>query len=281
MKFITALLTLLVSVPGFAQSSLLWKIEGKDIKKPSYIFGTIHLIPASDYFEPAGLEAAFQQSELLVGEMDLSDMNGMTMEMLSDMYMKGDTTLDMLLTKEEYDKLDQKFIESMGVGLDFMKSFKPIFLSTMLMTPGEGEETKSYEMELLNKANSRGMKMAGLETLQEQMGFLDVMPYSFQAKELVKMIDKKSDDSDFRKLIDAYKSQNLDALVKIIKEQSEGSVIEDVLLGKRNKNWIQKIVNFAKSQPSFIAVGAGHLGGQEGIIKLLQAEGYKLTPVTK
>lgn len=281
MKYISALITLLISIPGFSQSALLWKLEGKDLKKASYIFGTIHMIPATDYFEPAGLEEAFNQSELLVGEMDLSDIAGMSIEVLADMQMKGDTTMDMLLTPEEYKRLDEKLSAVNGIGLDFMKSFKPIFLSTMLMAPDDGVETKSYEMELLNKAKARGIKMSGLETLQEQMGFLDVMPYSFQAKELVKMMDMTTDGSDFKKLVEVYKSQNLDALSRIIKEQSEGSVMEYVLLESRNKNWIQKIINYAKSQASFIAVGAGHLGGEKGIINLLKAEGYKLTPVLK
>lgn len=279
MRYFTALFALLFTLPSIAQSSLLWKIEGKDIKKPSYLFGTIHLIPASDYFEPKGLDAAFNSCELLVGEMDLSDITGMSLEVMANMQMKGDTTLDMLLTKEEYDKLDKRFLSTLGIGLDFMKSFKPIFLSTMLMTPGEGEETKSYELELMEKAKKKGIKMAGLETLQEQMGFLDVLPYSFQAKELVKMLDVKTDDSDFQKMVQVYKSQNLDELYAIIKGQSEGSALEDVLLVKRNKNWIQKIVNIAQTQPSFIAVGAGHLGGENGVIHLLKAQGFKVTPV--
>lgn len=123
--------------------------------------------------------------------------------------------------------------------------------------------------------------MAGLETLQEQMSFLDALPYTYQAKELVKMLDQDSDDGEFQKMVDIYKTQNLDAMVDMIKEQGESSVMEDILLNNRNKNWIAKIEKFASEKPTFFAVGAGHLGGPKGIIALLKEQGYSVTPVVK
>jgi uncharacterized protein YbaP (TraB family) len=282
MKYTYTLLCLLIGLQAFSQnSSLLWKLEGKNLKKSSYLFGTIHLIPAKDYFVPKGLDEAFNKSELLVGEMDLSDLSSMTMEMMSNLSMKGDTTLDMLLTKEEYTKLNDKFMSSLGIGLDFMKSFKPFIISTMIMSSGTQEDNKSYEMELLEKANKKGMTMAGLETLQEQMAFLDVLPYTYQAKELVKMLDQGSENDEFQKMVEIYKSQNLDSIVAMVKEQGEDGQMEDILLKNRNKNWIAKIVKFASDKPTFFAVGAAHLGGKNGIIDLLRAEGYKLTPIIK
>lgn len=282
MKYAYTLLGLLIGLNAIGQSSsLLWKIEGKNLKKPSYIFGTIHLIPAKDYFEPAGLQAAFDQSEILVGEMDLSDLGSMSAELMAGMQMKGDTTLDMLLSTEDYHKLDEKMTASLGMGLDFMKTFKPFVISTMLISDLKQEESKSYEMELLAKANQKSMPMAGLETLNEQMSFLDALPYSYQAKELVKMMNQDSDDGYFQKMVDAYKTQNLDVLVKLINEQSESGEMQDILLDNRNKNWIPKIIKFAEEKPSFIAVGAGHLGGPNGIISLLKQAGYRLSPVLK
>lgn len=282
MRFTYTLLSLLLGLQSFGQSSsLLWKLQGKDIKKPSYLFGTIHMIPSKDYFEPDGMQEAFNQSELLVGEMDMSDMTSMTMEMMANLNMKGDTTLDMLLSKEDYKKINDKLVSTIGMGLDFMKTFKPMILSTMMMQGITKEESKSYELELLEKAKNKGIPMAGLETLQEQMSFLDALPYSYQAKELVKMLDQDSDDGEFQKMVDIYKTQNLDAMVDMIKEQGESSAMEDILLNNRNKNWIAKIEKFASEKPTFFAVGAGHLGGPKGIIALLKEQGYSVTPVVK
>ncbi len=282
MRFTYTILSLLLGLQSFGQSSsLLWKLQGKDIKKPSYLFGTIHMIPSKDYFEPAGMQEAFNQSELLVGEMDMSDMTSMTMEMMANLKMKGDTTLDMLLSKEDYKKINDKLVSTIGMGLDFMKTFKPMILSTMMMQGITKEESKSYELELLEKAKNKGIPMAGLETLQEQMSFLDALPYTYQAKELVKMLDQDSDDGEFQKMVDIYKTQNLDAMVDMIKEQGESSAMEDILLNNRNKNWIAKIEKFASEKPTFFAVGAGHLGGPKGIIALLKEQGYSVTPVVK
>src|SRR5690349_16142189 len=101
-KFSLSLLLLFLAGIGYTQqSSLLWKIEGKKLKKPSYIFGTIHMIPQRDYFEPKGMVEALESAELFVGELNLTDSAAIGIEMLSNMAMKNDTTLDMLLTAEE------------------------------------------------------------------------------------------------------------------------------------------------------------------------------------
>ena len=279
-KYSLSALLLLLSSLAQGQSSLLWKVDGKNLKKTSYIFGTIHIIPQKDYFEPVGMVEALERSELYVGELNLTDSSAIGLEMMSNMAMKNDTTLDMLLSPQDYKKLDSFFVSKMGMGIELFKSLKPILISTMLLPLTSGEEVTSYEMELLKKANQKGIPMAGLESVSEQMSFIDQLPYSYQAKELMKVMDGEVKDDDFTVLIEAYKSQNIDALAEEIKKQTQSSIaMESILLNDRNKNWIPKIEQLIQKQSCFIAVGAGHLGGNVGIIKLLRQKGYTLTPV--
>ncbi len=271
---------LLIATFTHAQSSLLWKIEGKNLKKPSYLFGTIHIIPQKDYFEPKGMMESLEKSDLFVGELNLSDSSAIGMEVMTNMAMKNDTTLDMLLSPKEYKKLDSFFVSKMGMGLELFKSFKPILLSTMLLPLTSGEEVTSYEMELLKKANQKAIPMAGLESVAEQMSFIDKLPYAYQAKELMKVMDGDVKDDDFTVLIEAYKSQNIDLLAEEIKKQTQSSLaMEGILLNDRNKHWIPKIEDLISKQSCFFAVGAGHLGGIEGVINLLKQKGYKLSPI--
>lgn len=271
---------LLIATFTHAQSSLLWKIEGKNLKKPSYLFGTIHIIPQKDYFEPKGMMESLEKSDLFVGELNLSDSSAIGMEVMTNMAMKNDTTLDMLLSPKEYKKLDSFFVSKMGMGLELFKSFKPILLSTMLLPLTSGEEVTSYEMELLKKANQKAIPMAGLESVAEQMSFIDKLPYAYQAKELMKVMDGDVKDDDFTVLIEAYKSQNIDLLAEEIKKQTQSSLaMEGILLNDRNKHWIPKIEDLISKQSCFFAVGAGHLGGKEGVINLLKQKGYKLSPI--
>lgn len=271
---------LLIASFAHSQSSLLWKIEGKNLKKPSYLFGTIHVIPQKDYFEPKGMMESLEKSDLFVGELNLTDSSAIGMEMMTNMAMKNDTTLEMLLSPKEYKKLDSFFVSKMGMGLELFKSFKPILLSTMLLPLTSGEEVTSYEMELLKKANQKGIPMAGLESISEQMSFIDKLPYTYQAKELMKVMDGDNKDDDFAVLIEAYKSQNIEILAEEIKKQTQSSLaMEGILLNDRNKNWISKIEDLINKQSCFFAVGAGHLGGKEGVINLLKQKGYKLSPI--
>lgn len=271
---------LLIASFAHSQSSLLWKIEGKNLKKPSYLFGTIHVIPQKDYFEPKGMMESLEKSDLFVGELNLTDSSAIGMEMMTNMAMKNDTTLEMLLSPKEYKKLDSFFVSKMGMGLELFKSFKPILLSTMLLPLTSGEEVTSYEMELLKKANQKGIPMAGLESVSEQMSFIDKLPYTYQAKELMKVMDGDNKDDDFAVLIEAYKSQNIEILAEEIKKQTQSSLaMEGILLNDRNKNWISKIEDLINKQSCFFAVGAGHLGGKEGVINLLKQKGYKLSPI--
>jgi uncharacterized protein YbaP (TraB family) len=295
MKLIYNLLGLLLSSQLLlAQDSnqspdkaLLWKIEGHGIQNPSFLFGTIHMIPKEDYFLPNGLEQAFDHVKKVFFEIDIDKMNDpMAMLGLMDkIVMKNDTSLTDLLSPEEYGKMKDYF-DHMGLPLAMFDRVKPMFLSAMAGTDGnpmalQDGSFKSYEFELSEMAKQKHIQTDGLETMEFQLSIFDSIPYGVQAKMLVESISSSAENEDeMKKMYQNYKEQNLNALNQTIsKEDQQLLPYLEMILYHRNKNWIPIIKSQIEKESCFFAVGAGHLGGEKGVINLLRKEGYTLIPV--
>ena len=270
------------------ENALLWKINGNGLENPSYLYGTIHLIPKKDFFLTPSTKEAFKAAERVAFEINMEEMNDMTMifSLMGKIMMEDGKRLSDLLTDEEYKLVDKTFSEK-GMPLMMLERIKPMFLTVFasddasLENGGMDENTMSYEMEFMNMANSAEMEMAGLETIDFQLSMFDSIPYEAQAKMLVETLKSPDDGSDqFDEMVNMYKSQNINAMQKMIEGDSEGvGDYEELLLTNRNKNWIPLIDKMAKEKTTFFAVGAGHLGGENGVVSLLREAGFILTAI--
>lgn len=269
--------------------SLLWKIEKADQSQPSYLFGTIHMIPKEDYFLPSGLDEAFYKSKQVVFEIDLDEMSdmGSMMGMLSNLMMKDGTTLKDLLTPQEYTEVS-KYFDNMGLPMFLLSKVKPMFLSMLAevnMNPAEmqSDDIVSYEMNLYDRAQKEKKEVGGLETMQYQMSLFDSISYKDQAVMLMDAIKGTNTDTDmYDQTVELYKHQDIEAMIEMATEPKPGEDgnFENVLINNRNKNWIPIMSKLMKNGPVFFAVGAGHLAGENGVLSLLKKQGYKVTPVS-
>lgn len=291
--------------------ALLWKIEGKKIKNPSYVYGTIHMIPKEDFFWPNHTKESLDACERLTLEIDMAGLeNDMSaqMSMMMNIFMKDGVTLPKLLSEEEYKMVQDHFANgSIPLPQMMLDKIKPMFLSMMvsedfdlmggnLLTGSSDEEDadaedsmggiSSYEVEFMDIAKEKEMETSGLETVEYQMSVFDSIPYKAQADMLIEAIVAEKDTStnietQMADMIHLYKTQDLQALQQLLKTESSGmEQFEDILLNQRNRNWIPIMITQIAEKPTFFAVGAGHLGGPEGILSLLRKEGYKLTPMS-
>lgn len=274
--------------PDSPENTLLWRISGNGLTKPSYLFGTMHMICASDIRVSDSLQNAIKNSDKVYLEMNMDDMMGMMMKMLMDpsaLLMRGDTTLADLLTADEYKKV-KKYFESTGGGMipfSMIEKFKPFFLQTMLA--GEGGQCDNMviiEQLVMEEAKKNDKKIDGLETVEYQLGIFDKIPYKVQAQQLVKLTEegaKKEDDDGLAVLTNAYRNQELQKLNEMtMKDESVGQYA-DLLLYNRNSNWVSQMQDLMKDNSLVVAVGAGHLPGDRGVINLLRKAGYKVEPV--
>ena len=276
------------------KNSLLWEISGKNLKKPSYLYGTIHLIPKNDFFLTDATKKVFDASQKVTFEINMKEMNN-PMAMISiftKALMPNGKTLKDFLNAEDYGLVQRKF-DSIGMPLKMLERIKPMFLSVMLGTDGEkitaegggiSETSKStsYEMEFLQMGEKQKKEFGGLETVEFQMGIFDSIPYKVQAEMLVKTIKNgNSGSDDLGKMVEMYKKQDIEAMSKMLQsdDQNELAGYENMLINSRNSNWIPLMAKAMTEKSTFFAVGAGHLGGEKGVVNLLKKEGYTVKPL--
>ncbi|MBX2846027.1 MAG: TraB/GumN family protein [Saprospiraceae bacterium] len=266
-----------------ANHSLLWKVSANGLEVPSYLYGTIHMICEDDYFEPTGLEEAFEATDQLVLEVDISDPS-IQVESLKYSFLPAGKTLEDYTTEEEYGRLETFFAEKVDMPLSMLKTMKPFLLSSLMIMPYiDCPQPDSYEMKFATRSKKDGEAIHSLESMEEVMSVLDEIPYERQAQMMVESIDMmESEAFTFEDMIRLYKSQDLEALVDAMSEYEAGSEeFNELLLTKRNNNWMDDLEAYMKDKPSLVAVGAAHLGGETGLIQLLRDKGYTVEPIVQ
>ncbi|WP_026350995.1 TraB/GumN family protein [Dyadobacter beijingensis] len=259
------------------ENSLLWEITGPGLSKPSYLFGTIHLICPTDFSLSDSLKSTLSRTQQVALEMDMDD-PGMMAGMMKTMNMAAGNELKKLVTEQEYQRLDRFFKDSVHVGLAMFERAKPFVLMGPLFSSVLDCQPESYEMRLVEMAGKQKSEVIGIETLEEQMAIFDTIPYKDQAKMLLTLIDSlPSARKEFKTLVALYKAQNINELYRMtLKSEFGMEGNEEVMLFARNRKWVPRIGRIATEKPTFFAVGAAHLGGEKGVIALLRKEGYRV-----
>jgi uncharacterized protein YbaP (TraB family) len=291
-KFGFGMLMAMVSIATIAQqngkkdaNTLLWEISGNGLQKPSYLFGTIHMICQDDALLSDSLKDAIRNSDVVYLEVDMDNLFEM-IGVLRKMQMRNDTTLADLLSHDEYAKV-KSFFEEKGSLLPFstVETYKPLLAASMLMESGNScPSPKAMEEVIMQEAKSNNKRIKGLESMAYQMSIFDSIPYKAQAQQLVKYVEnseagKNDDQKEYDKLLDAYKAQDLSKLQLLTKSDAGVADYSDLLLYNRNRNWVEKLKILMADKSLVIAVGAGHLPGEKGVISLLRKAGYTVKPV--
>lgn len=270
-------------LPLSAQNSLLWKISGKGLKQPSYLYGTIHMICAEDFVITPQAQAAFNGAEKLILEVDLSQPSVMQKMQAASVNknfrnFKGD------ISETDAHYIDSCLMADMKMGLKQLGMLKPwaLMMAYTMTTAIDCKDKKTYETELIKLAKEQHKPIGELETAEFQLAIFDSIPFQKQIDWLLKSMREKTEyKALFDQMVDAYKAQDINKLHQITMEDEEMKEFAEVLFFQRNKNWIGVIEALTKEQSCFIAVGAGHLGGEGGLIDLLKKQGFKVKPVKK
>jgi uncharacterized protein len=279
--FLLWILVLTYVGPAYGQekSGLLWKVSGNGLAKDSYLYGTIHIICKENFLMNDQITAAFDQTEQLILELDMSDpqlMNKMQQVSLNP----GMKNIQGDLDPEAAKTIDAFLLKNYGAGLAQLGVLKPFVLTSMVLVKTlPCAETESYEGFFTTKAGSASKPVMGLETVEYQVGVFDQIPQDIQLKELGKMLTDESTKQETEKLMSTYLTQDVEALFGLMNSSEMMSQYRGLMLDDRNKAWIPKISEAMKSKSVFVAVGAGHLGGENGVISLLKQAGYTVEPV--
>ena len=263
-------------------NSVFWEISGNGLEKPSYLLGTLHLIPKADYVFTELMQEKFKGCKTLVLEADIDMSLKQQIEMVKKMMLPEGKTIDEYMTPEQFNEYKSIYLDTLKIKestFNKIKKMKPIY-GQLLILPEIIEKPKAYEKELSKSAKKNKMSVKGLETLDFQFQILE----SISIEEQIEMMFKDDNQNnnpieEYNIMLNLYKEQNLDSLLILILKDDLMIKLEGKLLTDRNVDWIPKIEDIIKKQTAFIAVGAAHLPGEKGVISLLRAQGYSVKPI--
>ncbi|GAB3913399.1 TraB/GumN family protein [Larkinella knui] len=278
-------LFLFVSTAAFPQS-LLWKVSGNGLKKPSYLFGTYHILKDSYLNQNPKIKSAYEGAEGVVVETEIDSSAMLSMAMRGLML---DKSLDKLLSASDYKLVADEFKKGTGYDLGLFNQMKPIVTATMLSlayVQKQSDTLSSFtglplDLYFASDGRKRQKTVNALETMEEQMTFLfDHDPVEKQAQQLVEMVKEKDDMHDMSKSVtELYLKQDLQGMWKMNEKTGNSFGNMTYLLDERNLNWMKRLPGLMASRPTFVAVGALHLPGPKGLIELLKKEGYTVEPL--
>jgi uncharacterized protein YbaP (TraB family) len=255
--------------------SLLWKISREDPETASYIYGTIHIKDRRVFEFDDSVLTAFEKCNAFAIEVDLNTEN---LGILSQkMILPDDQSLKDLFSKEDYQLVKNVVEDITGVDILLFNKLKPIAILSLVMNYQFANDVDiSVDEYFYRKAVAENKKVIGIETIDEQLEILETIPNDYII-DYFKNIDQAREDMEL--IIQLYRTAQLDKMLEIMQKDKSMVMIQKNLLTDRNIRMAERIQTMINEQQTFIAVGAGHLPGREGIINLLKDAGYKVEPL--
>lgn len=263
-------------------NTLLWEISGNGLSKPSYIFGTYHFADKGFVDTMKTVNNKLNAADAIVGELIIDQT--MAMKLMPFMMLKG-TTLTQLFEKDEYKKVADYLKKETNFDLKNFDLFKPMAVQMIIIQsnlPKTFTNTNpAIDQYFQDYGKLQKKPVFELETLAEQAEVLFGGDLNRQKELLLKSVEQgEKEKKRGQKIYQLYVKQNLKKLEKFFSTETDLTQQEmDKLLADRNAKWIEKLPSLMKNQSLFIAVGAAHLIGKDGLITGLRAKGYIVEPI--
>lgn len=259
------------------KNSLLWKLEGDQIPAPSYLFGTMHVRDQRAFQQLAKVYEMIAECDGFAAEFHLEEA-GQGIES-KFMQLPNEQRLSDFFSKKKYEKYRTVLLKSTGLDLSHYQRMLP-FLVVNFATESllSQDMPEPLDQHLWGFAKTAGKSLHGIETLQEQMEVLK----KITLEEQVKMLDSLCRNiGKFRHfllhLCELYEAQKVRQLYKMVKKNSKG--MRQLMLYRRNEVMAERIGELVQEHRLFAAIGAAHLSGDTGVLRLLKQQGLHLSAV--
>jgi uncharacterized protein YbaP (TraB family) len=278
-----SLVSLLGIMPTISADSSVWKITSGE--NTVYLGGTVHLLRPSDYPLPEEYEQAYQESAVLVFETDISSMNDLSIqaETLKQLTYTDGQSLDTVLNDEAYNALSE-YIATIGIPMAMIEQFKPGMIISMLQLlefQKIGFTPQGVDAYFNIRAMSDAKTLEELESVEEQIGFLAAMGEGNENEFILLSLSDLDEIAEVMEdMIFAWRTGDNEKLSEMFVADmlNEAPELYESLLRGRNLNWIPQIDKMlADEDVEFVLVGAAHLVGNDGLLELLKARGYKVS----
>jgi uncharacterized protein YbaP (TraB family) len=283
------LFTLLLSQALYADDDLftMWQIEGTSNR--IYLLGSVHLLRESDHPLPAMIDAAYKDAEALVMEIDMDDIDPIQTQTLvtSLGVLRDGASLEDLMGQQGWqDALAAA--EAVDIPLDLLNSSEPwlaaITVEEMLLMRIGFNPLMGVEMHLMQRAMRDNKEISGLETIEEQLRFLDELSLEAQREMLLQTLLESADiESLMDELINAWRNGDVDFMEEtMLADMQQYTELYEVIVAERNRRWIAAINEYMTHDDDYlIIVGALHLVGDEGVPSLLRKQGTEIKQLPK
>ncbi len=277
-----AAVALAAHVQASAPHNFLWKASGQT--GVVYLVGSLHMLTQRYYPLDPAIQQAFQESDLLVEEVDLGEMLApqVQLSILMLSRLPDGQTLDKVLSPATMALLN-KFTADLGAAAEVLNNFKPWMLATVIeglellkagFNPTLGLDRYFYDL-----AVRGGKAVKGLETAEYQISLFDQLTMDQQDRFLAETLKQlATEKANVTRLADAWRLGDADTIERIVLAELESdAAIYQRLLVERNRNWLPQIeALFTRPGRTFVVVGAAHLVGPDGLLQLLKAKGYRV-----
>lgn len=278
-----AALVALSPVAGADDKLPIWQIDGEQNRV--YLLGSIHLLRQQDYPLPAGFDSVYEDAETLIMELDMDDMDPVESQTLANQMglIQDGRTLKDLLGDEVYAEAES-LAEASQIPIALLATAEPWFaamnvevmlLMRMGFNPNYGVETYFQE-----KAAADGKEILGLETMRQQLEFLDGLSEEAQREMLMQAL---SEGAELREIMDstiaAWRTGDVDFMESdLLGDMAQYPELNRVIVVERNIDWTQQIEALLDDDIDYlIVVGTLHLVGDDGVPELLEARGHSVT----
>lgn len=277
--FLTFLLCLspVSGQPGEYPNTLLWKIEGNGLAKPSYLYGTMHTADDIAFGLMDSVLIAFESCEKYAMEVNPDSIDEEALA--ADVLLPPGTTLKNLLKPDDYELVKKVVWKRLHLPMFIVERIKPFYVAIMLQE-GIGDADKTLDMYFAKLAKKQEKPVLGLEDPKDQLKLFDGIPMKKQVEMLLETVKDNKYDVMMDSLMAVYSRRDLTKIDSMVKsDTSLGAAFMKQIVDDRNEVMAKEISRLAKVSPVFAAVGAAHLPGEEGVIAKLQRMGYTVRPV--
>lgn len=281
-RFHIVLVIMLVSAGSLVADSSVWVATSGD--STVYLGGTFHLLRPSDFPLPAEFEEAYADSDRVFFETDISKMSdpGVLMQMIEKLTYGEEVTLRSVLSDEAYAALSG-YLTSIGLPMEAVERFRPGFLTSTLEVlefQKMGFEPTGVDIYFNERAVADGKPTGILEPLEAQFSFMAAMGQGYESEFILMQLEGITElSAEIEVLIDVWRAGDADELDAIFIEEMRRDDPQNYesLIVKRNHRWMPTIEDlFRQAGTEFVLVGAAHMVGEDGLIRLLEDRGYRV-----
>jgi len=279
-----AIVALLQMAPVHAQPArdFIWKVTAPT--GSLYLVGSVHLLTKDYYPLSPALDKAFKDSDLLVEEADLGELESLASQftLLSRGMLPENQSLETVVSAATY-ALVTKRVTDLGMPIEPLKRFKPWMLAMTLEAlewqKAGFDATLGLDRHFYDRAKVDGKRVQGLETADFQLSLFDQMTKEEQDRMLAESLkDLDREQASVITLTNAWKAGDAATVERIVLDDVKGDpLMYGRLLVNRNRTWFPTLDALLKrTGRAFVVVGAAHLVGPDGLLTMFKAKGYKV-----